>query len=187
MKKLIVSEWVTLDGVFDADSMKLWFNPYDSAERQACIKELVLSSDAFLFGRVTYQMLAGYWPNVKADDPEFTVANRLNTAPKYVVSTTLEKGEWQNSTIVKDNVVEEVTKLKQQSGQNLLVFGSATLVQALMAADLVDEYRLLVHPVFMGGGKRAFKDGMATTKLTLAKNDTFTFGVSSLCYVPVRA
>ena len=180
LRKLVVSEWVTLDGVFDADSMKEWFEPYDSSGRQEYIKENVLTSDAFLVGRVTYEMLAAYWPNQKNN--EMGVADRLNSAPKYVVSSTLKKAEWNNSTIISEDVVEEITKLKQQPGQDILVFGSATLVQSLMEADLVDEYRFLVHPIIMGSGKRFFSDEMAATKLKLVKTKTLDLGVTLDCY-----
>jgi dihydrofolate reductase len=180
LRKLVVSEWVTLDGVFDADSMKEWFEPYDSQDRQEYIKENVLTSDAFLVGRVTYEMLAAYWPNQKNN--EMGVADRLNSAPKYVVSSTLKRAEWNNSTIINEDVVEEITKLKQQPGQNILVFGSATLVQSLMEAGLVDEYRFLVHPIIMGSGKRFFRDEMVATKLKLVKTKTLNSGVILDCY-----
>jgi dihydrofolate reductase len=180
LRKLVVSEWVTLDGVFDADSMKEWFEPYESQDRQEYIKENVLTSDAFLVGRVTYEMLAGYWPNQKNN--EMGVADRLNSAPKYVVSATLKKAEWNNSTIINEDVVEEITKLKQQPGQDILVFGSANLVQSLMAADLVDEYRFLVHPIIMGSGKRFFRDEMVATKVKLVKTKTLALGVTLDCY-----
>ena len=104
MRKLVVSEWVTLDGVFDADTMKEWFEPYDSDGRRNCIRETVLASDAFLVGRVTYEMLAAYWPNQKNN--KMGIADRLNSAPKYVVSSTLKKAEWNNSTIIEKNVVD---------------------------------------------------------------------------------
>ncbi len=183
----MVSEWVTLDGVFDADTMKQWFEPYDSVDRQQCITEMVLAAGAFLFGRVTYDMLAGYWPNVKNNDKkDLEIANKLNSAPKYVVSSTLKKAEWNNSTIIKGNVADEITKLKQQPGHDILLFGSATLVQSLMEAALIDQYRLLVHPIMMGTGKRPFKDGMATTKLRLANTRKLSLGVVSLSYEAAR-
>lgn len=185
MRKLVVSEWMTLDGVFDADTMKEWFEPYDSEDRQNYIKENVLTSDAFLVGRVTYEMLASYWPNQKNN--EMGIADRLNSAPKYVVSSTLKKAEWNNSTIINEDVVEEVTKLKQQPGQDILMFGSATLVQSLMEADLIDEYRFLVHPTIMGGGKRFFKEGMVATKLKLVKTKTLNSGVILDCYQPTTS
>jgi dihydrofolate reductase len=187
MRQLVVSEWLTLDGVFDADTMKQWFEPYDSVDRQQCITEMVLAADAFLVGRVTYEMLAEYWPNVKNNDKkDLEIANKLNSAPKYVVSSTLKKAAWNNSTIVKGNVADEITKLKQQPGRDILLFGSATLVQSLMEADLIDQYRLLVHPIMMGTGKRPFKDGMATTKLRLAKTRMLSLGVVSLSYEAAR-
>jgi dihydrofolate reductase len=185
LRKLVASEWVTLDGVFDADTMKEWFEPYDSDERRNYIRENVLTSDAFLVGRVTYEMLAAYWPNQKKN--EMGIADRLNSAPKYVVSSTLKKAEWNNSTIINENVVEEISKLKQQPGQNILMFGSATLVQSLMEADLIDEYRFLVHPIIMGSGKRFFKDGMATTKLNPVKTQTLNLGVLLDCYQPAKS
>ncbi len=187
MRKLIVSEWVSLDGVFDADTMKEWFHPYNSEDRQKHITEMVLASDAFLFGRVTYEMLAGYWPKVKNNDSgDLEVANRLNSARKYVVSSTLKQTEWSNSTILNKSAVKKITDLKQQPGDNILVFGSATLVDSLMGADLIDEFRLLVHPIIMGSGKRAFKDGIVTTKLTLGETTTLSSGVISLCYLRAK-
>jgi dihydrofolate reductase len=188
MRKLVVSEWMTLDGVFDADTMGQWFRPYDSDDRQEWIKEAIFASDAFLFGRITYEMLAGYWPTVKdRDNKEIEIADRLNGAPKYVASSTLKTGQWNNSTIIKKDVAEEVARLKQQPGQDILIFGSATLVQSLMAADLVDEYRFLVHPIVMGSGKRPFKDGMATTKLKLVEARMSSLGVTLLSYHPAKA
>jgi dihydrofolate reductase len=166
--------------------MDKWFKPYDSEDRQEWIKEGILASDAFLTGRVTYQMLSGYWPTVTdRANREIEIADRLNSAPKYVVSSTLKTGEWNNSTVIRKNVVEEVAKLKQQPGQDILMFGSATLVESLMDTDLIDEYRLLVHPIIVGSGKRAFREGMAT-KLRLVKTKTFSLGVTLLCYQPAN-
>lgn len=126
MRKLVVSGWVTLDGVFDADTMEQWYIPYHSDDRGEHIKEGILASDALLLGRVTYEMLAAYWPILRNN--EMGIADRLNSVPKYVVSSTLKKAEWNNSTIIKENVEEEITKLKQQPGQDILINGSATLV-----------------------------------------------------------
>jgi dihydrofolate reductase len=185
MRKLVVSAWVTLDGVFDADTMGQWFNPYDSIDRQQYIKETVLTSDAFLFGRTTYEMLAPYWSSLK-DNEMGGVAGKLNSAPKYVVSSTLKKAEWNNSTIIKENVVEEVTKLKQQPGQEIQIEGSAALVQSLMHANLIDEYKFLVHPIIMGSGKRFFKAGIVPTRLKLIKTKTLDLGLVLLSYEPAK-
>ena len=127
-------------------------------------------------------MLAPYWSALKNNG----TADKLNSVPKYVVSSTLKKAEWNNTTIIKKNVVEEITKLKQQPGQEIRIAGSATLVQSLMEADLIDEYRFLVHPIIMGSGMRFFKDGTHTTRLKLVKTKTFPLGVVLLCYQPMR-
>ena len=185
MRKLVVSEWVTLDGVFDADTMEQWFNPYHSDDKAEYIQETILASDAILLGRATYEMLAPYWSALKNN--EMGIADRLNSAAKYVVSSTPLKAQWNNSTIIKEHVVEEITRLKQQPGQDILITGSATLVQSLMQTDLIDEYRFLVHPIIMGSGKRFFKDGMDTTRLKLVKTNTFSLGVVLLCYKPVKS
>src|SRR5450432_643425 len=107
MRKLVVSAWVTLDGVFDADTMNQWFIPYDSEERQAYIRDGILASDAILFGRKTYEMLEPYWSALKNN--EMGVADKLNSVPKFVVSSSLKKAAWNNSTIIKEKVVEEIT------------------------------------------------------------------------------
>jgi dihydrofolate reductase len=184
MGRLVVSEWVSLDGVFDADSMEQWFLPYHSEDRAAYIQEGILASDAMLLGRKTYDMLAPYWSARKNN--EDGIADKLNSVAKYVVSSTRNKAEWNNSTIIKDNVVEEASKLKQQSGQDILITGSATLVRSLMEADLIDEYRFLVHPIIVGRGKRFFNDGMPMKRLTPVKSKTFSHGVILLCYQPAR-
>lgn len=184
MRRLVVSEWITLDGIFDADAMDQWFTPYHSDARGECIQEGIMASDALLLGRVSYEMLAAYWPNLKNN--EFGIAGRLNSMPKYIVSSTLKNAEWSPSTIIKENVVDEVARLKQQPGQNILVTGSATLVQSLMKADLVDEYRFLVHPIIMGSGKRFFKEGMDMTKLEVIESKQLGMGVNFLRYQPAR-
>jgi dihydrofolate reductase len=184
MRKLVVSEWVTLDGVFDASTMKDWFMPYDSEDRRRHIKEGVMAAGAFLLGKVTYKMLASYWSPL-ADDAEQGLAGELNSTPKFVVSSKLKKADWKNSAIIKKNVVKEITKLKQQPGEEIQVIGSATLVQSLMKANLIDEYRFLVHPVVMGRGKSFFKDKMHTKGLELVNTKALALGVISLTYKPV--
>jgi dihydrofolate reductase len=183
-RKLIVSAWVTLDGVFDADTMDKWYAPFDSADRKAYISEGISEADTIILGRTTYEMLASFWPHQKNDD--MGPASKLNSVPKYVVSSTLKKADWNNTTIIKDNVVEEITKLKQKPGTEIQIEGSATLVKSLIKANLIDEYRFLVHPIMMGSGKRFFKAGMHTTGLTLVKTKTLDLGVILLCYQPTK-
>jgi dihydrofolate reductase len=184
MRKLVVSTWMSLDGIFDAETMAQWFNPYDSESRQAYIRDGILGSDAILFGRKTFEMLAPYWSAQKNN--EMGVAAKLNSVDKYVVSTTLEKAEWQNSTIIKDNLAAAITQLKQQPGNEIQVEGSATLVRSLAAAGLVDEYRFLVHPIIAGKGKRFFQDGQFQG-LGLVDTKTLDQGVLVLYYRPVKS
>jgi dihydrofolate reductase len=179
MRNVIASEWVTLDGVFDADTMATWFNPYDSEERQAFIKEGIFAADALLFGRVTYEMLSRYWPKMKNN--EMGIADRLNSLPKHVVSSTLEKAEWNNSTIIKSHVAETIIDLKKQAGRDILIFGSGDLVHSLLQRQLIDELRFLVHPIIAGTGKRFFRDGMAA-KLEPVQTRNFDSGVIALYY-----
>jgi dihydrofolate reductase len=181
MRKLVVSAGVTLDCVFDAETMEQWFKPYDSAERQASIQAGILACDALLLGRVTYEMLAPHWSALRNN--EMGIADKLNSVPKYVVSSTLKSAEWNNSTIIKANVVAEISKLKQQPGQEMQIEGSATLVQSLIEAELIDEYRFLVHPMIMGRGKHFFKDGH-TAPLKLVEAKPFRSGVVLLRYQP---
>ena len=157
MRKLIASEWMSLDGVYDADTMEQWFTPYMSLDKQAYIQANVQDSDDVLVGRVTYEMLAGYWPNQKNN--EAGIADKLNAMPKHVVSKTLKKADWTNTTIIQGNVTDAVTRLKAKPGRDIIMFGSAALVKSLMKAGLVDEYRFLVHPIMAGKGKRFFQDG----------------------------
>jgi len=184
MRKLVVSAWTTLDGIFDAKTMSEWFAPFDSPERQAYIRDGILACDALLLGRTTYEMLAPHWSVQKNN--EMGVADKLNSAPKFVVSSKLKKAEWNNSTIIKKNVKEEVTKLKNQPGKEIQIEGSAILVESLMEDGLIDEYRFLVHPVIIGSGKRFFKDGMQSAGMKLTKSQPLDKGVMLLCYESVK-
>jgi dihydrofolate reductase len=140
-----------------------------------------------LLGRVTYEGFAKAWPAMK-DDAGF--ADRMNGMSKYVVSATLEKADWNNSTLIRGNVAdvaEEVAALKDQPGLDILVAGSAQLVGTLMEHDLVDEYRLMVHPIVVGGGKRLFPDGIGRRALTLVETKPFQSGIVVLYYRPAGA
>ncbi len=179
MRKVIVTMFVSLDGVMEEPA---WTMPYWNDEIAKFKLDELFATDAHLLGRVTYQGFAAAWPS-RTDEQGF--ADRMNSLPKYVVSTTLEKAEWNNSTIIKENIVEEVSKLKQQPGQDILVAGSGTLVQTLMQHDLIDEYRLLVYPVVLGKGKQLFRDGSKAT-LKLVETKAFSSGVVLLRYQPDR-
>lgn len=174
MRKVIVTMYVSLDGVIEEPSWTMLY--WNDQLAQFKFDEL-FASDALLLGRVTYQGFAKAWPSM-TDETGF--ADRMNSMPKYVASRTLQEAEW-NASLIKEDVAEEVARLKQQPGQDLLVYGSAELVQTLMQHDLVDEYRLLVYPVVLGSGKRLFGDGSATS-LKLVDTRTFSSGVVALIY-----
>jgi len=177
MRKIIVSEFLTLDGVMEAPNE--WSFPYWNEEIGKFKLDELFASDALLLGRVTYEGFAGAWPS-RTDEAGF--AERMNTLPKYVVSTTLSNLEWNNSILVKGDIAQEISKLKQQNGRDILVGGSSTLVHTLIQHSLVDVYRLLIYPVILGKGKRLFTDGKKN-ELKLVEETPFTTGVVGLVYV----
>jgi len=138
-----------------------------------------LQSEALLLGRVTYQGFAEAWPSRTGE-----FADKFNSMPKFVVSTTLEDPEWNNTTVVKGNVAEGVSKLKEQPGGDIVIHGSARLVQTLLEDDLIDEYRLMVFPIVLGSGKRLFGDTGKATTLKLVDSKTVGAGVVILTYQP---
>jgi len=189
MRKVVVSEFVSLDGVIGdpGGSEKTekggWTFKFDQGPEGGKFKYGELfASDALLLGRVTYEGFAAAWPNMP-DTGDYGV--RMNNMAKFVVSTTLKKAEWNNSKIISNNVAEEVSTLKKQPGQNILVFGSGQLVNTLMQHDLIDEYWLMVFPIVLGSGKRLFRDGSKAT-LKLAETKTLGSGIVLLTYQPAR-
>jgi len=188
MRKIIVTEFLTLDGVMedpgggDKSEYGGWSAQFWSKEAERFKHDELFASDALLLGRVTYQGFAAAWPRM-TDDTGF--AGRMNSVLKYVVSTTLEEVEWNNSRLIKENLVEEITKLKQESGQDITVHGSGKLVNSLMQHDLIDEYRLMIHPVVMGGGKRLFKEDLDMKNLSLVETQAFKSGIVVLVYKSV--
>lgn len=178
MRKLIVTEFLTLDGV--VGEPQNWSFPYWNDEIENFKHRELFSSDAQLLGRVTYEGFASAWPSRTGD-----YADRLNRLPKYVVSTTLDDPEWNNSHLIKENIAEEISKLKDQAGEDILMHGSITLVQSLIRDDLIDQYNLLVYPLLLGGGKRLFKKE-SNASLKLVETKPFTSGVVLLRYQPDR-
>ena len=180
MRKVVVSEFVALDGVMEAPHE--WQGPFWHDEMGQYKFEELFASDALLLGRVTYEGFAAAWPSM-TDEAGF--ADRMNSLPKYVASTTLHEAEW-NASLIKGDVAEEIARLKQQPGQDILVFGSADLVHTLIQHGLVDEYRLMIHPVVVGKGKRLFREGVDMTALRLVDTRTFPSGVLVLTYHPAE-
>jgi len=176
MAKVVLSEYISLDGVIENPA---WTAPYWSDQVAKFKYDELFSSDALLLGRVTYQGFAGVWPSM-TDEQGF--ADRMNSLPKYVATRTLKELEW-NARPISGDIAEEITRLKQQSGQDILIYGSADFAQTLLQHNLIDQYHLLVYPVVLGEGKRLFTDERrANLKLVEAK--TFDTGVVALIYQP---
>lgn len=175
MRKIVAGEFVSADGVMEAADQ--WQLPYQSEEMGEITERQIRDASAFLMGRVTYEMFAGYWPTLKNN--EFGVADKMNSAPKYVVSTTLQKADWNNSTQLKS--IEELRKLKQQTGGTIAIIGSMKLVHSLLDAGLMDEVQALVHPIVLGKGGRLFPDGYHSP-MKLADSKILSNGVVYLSY-----
>ena len=181
MRRVIASEFVSLDGVME--SPEKWQLPYFDDEMGEVVGSAMAAADAMLIGRVNYEEWAAYWPAQSPYDNEF--APYMNGVRKYVVSTTLEEPlEWNNSILIKENVAEEITLLKQQPGKDMSISGSGTLVRSLLQDGLLDELRLMVHPIVVGRGKRLFDDGGNRKTLELVDSQTFGTGVVYLTYRP---
>jgi dihydrofolate reductase len=187
-RKLLVSEWVTLDGVMQAPGLPDedteggfkhggWQQPYFDDVFMQAVNDVFATTDALLIGRKTYDIFARYWPTAK--EP---IAARMNGLTKYVPSTTRDRLEWQNSILIKGDVGPEVAKLKRQRGHDIVVFGSATLVQTLLRHKLVDELLLVVHPLVLGSGKRLFTNDDRRQAFELLASKTTTKGVQILRY-----
>jgi dihydrofolate reductase len=180
MRKVVVSTYATLDGVFEDPA---WSAPYWSDEAQSFARDQLWASDALLLGRATYEAFAASWPTEEWLEREGEFAERMNSLPKFVASTRLEEPlEWSNSSLLKGEVAEEVRKLKDQAGQDILMYSSVELMYTLMEHGLIDEYRIWVHPVLLGSGRRLFKEGIEKTELRLVDTTTLPNGVVVLAY-----
>ena len=175
MRKVIVSNSVTLDG--RVDEVRDWALPGDDDEFVKHHTDLLSQSDGLLLGRKTYEFFAAVWPSRSGEFPD-----RMNSIAKYVASTTLEDLEWENSHLIEGDVPEAVAKLKQQPGQDLVVYGSLDLVHSLLEHDLIDEYRLWVYPVVLGKGRSFFKDGVERMDLDLVDTAVIPPGVAILTH-----
>jgi dihydrofolate reductase len=175
-RKIVVSQFLTLDGVMDAPEQ--WNSKYSADEE--VVNEILAgfsASDLLLLGKTTHDFFAARWPSRTG-----AMADCFNHLPKRVVSSTLQKTEWNNTTVLSGNVIEEVKKLKKQSGKNILVFGSYKLVQTLIAENLVDEYKLYTYPLTLGKGKRLFEQDATPKTLKLITAQQFASGVLAATY-----
>jgi dihydrofolate reductase len=192
---IVVSEFLTLDGVMQAPGnpdedrsggfdQGGWQLAYFDDIFGSVMMEAFAATGGMLLGRKTYETFAAFWPAQPADDP---LAGTMNGLDKYVVSTTLKEPlAWENSTLISDDIPGAVARLKEQPGKELQVIGSGELVQTLMAHDLVDSYRLMIHPLILGKGKRLFRDDSAMSKLRLVDSKPTTTGVLILTYEPAE-
>jgi dihydrofolate reductase len=197
MRKVIVNEFMTLDGVVQAPGGDEedtsggfehggWHMAFMDEVAQKDVLEGINEADGFLLGRRTYEIFASYWPN--APEEEQVIAEPLNTKPKYVASTTLtEPLEWQNSTLLQGDVPEAVAALKQGNGGDLHVIGSSDLVQTLIENDLVDELRVMIDPLIVGGGKRIFRDDGALRPMRLVDSQVTSTGAFLARYAPAQS
>jgi dihydrofolate reductase len=178
MRKIIVSTFVTLDGVMEEPQN--WHSQFWSDELTEYAHGVLFASDALLLGRETYEGFASSWASRTGE-----FADRINSLPKFVASTTLQEPLAWNASLITGDVPAEVSKLKQQPGQDIVMYGSSTLVRALMPHGLIDELRLWVFPVVLGSGRRLFPEG-SHAKLKLVDTKTFSSGAIVLSYQPVR-
>jgi len=177
MRRLIVSNVMSLDGFFESKDKKLdWFMVDE--EFLAYAAEMLRSVDTIVFGRATYEHMAAYWPFAPRDE----IADAMNSLPKIVFSRTLDKAEWNNSRLVKRDAAEEMAKLKQQPGKDMVILGSAMLASALLQAGLIDEYRVILTPILLGAGNSMFEGIQDRIRLKLEKTKLLSSGVVVLYY-----
>jgi dihydrofolate reductase len=177
MRRIIVSNVMSLDGFFERPNKVLDWVITDE-EFFDYAKGLLRSVDTLLFGRATYEHMAAHWPTAPSDE----IADLMNNLPKVVFSKSLQSVEWKHSRLVQGNIAEEVSRLKQQSGRDMVIFGSATLASFLLQENLIDEYRVILQPVLLGEGTPLFKDIRETTNLKLNSARKFGSGVVLLSY-----
>lgn len=176
MRKIVAGLFMSLDGV--VESPEEWHFPYFNDEMGEIVGGQMAEADTMLFGRKTYEGFAAYWP-----DSEDDFAAHMNNTPKLVASTTLNKVEWQNSTLIRGNAADELREIKEQPGKNIAITGSVVLVQSLLRDGLIDELNLLIHPIAVGSGQRLFAEG-DRVPLKLVSSRTLSTGVIHAVYAP---
>jgi dihydrofolate reductase len=184
MRKLFVFNLVTLDGYFEGPNRDISWHNVDAEFNEYAI-DMLDSVDTLLFGRVTYDLMAGFWPTPDAIKNDPIVAEKMNSLPKIVFSRTLTKVEWHNTRLVKDNIEEEIKKMKTKPGKDMVLLGSGIIMSVLAQSGLIDEYRIMVNPVVLGNGNPLFKGIRDRLKLKLLTTRTFKSGNVLLYYQPV--
>ncbi len=185
MRKLFVFNLVTLDGYFEGPSRDISWHNVDAEFNEYAV-EMLDSVDTLLFGRVTYDLMASFWPTPDAVKNDPLVAGRMNSLPKIVFSRTLDKVEWNNTRLVKNNIEEEIRKMKAQPGKDMALLGSGVMMSEFAQAGLIDEYRIMVNPVVLGNGNPLFKGIKDRLNLKLVNTKIFKSGNVLLYYQPVK-
>ncbi len=183
MAKLIVFNLITLDGFFEGPNHDLSWHNVDKEFNEFAIENLN-SIGGLVFGRVTYQLMASYWSTKQGFEDDPLVAAKMNSLPKYIVSKTLDKVEWNNSKLIKESITDEIRKLKSSSNKDIDIFGSGKLISSLIGTDLIDEFRVLVNPVILGKGIPLFTNINEKLKLELVNTRSFKNGNILLSYKP---
>lgn len=183
MRKLIFFNMMTLDGFFEGPKASLEWHQTDEEFQEFAIQQLK-EAELLLFGRKTYEMMAGFWPSKVALDTDPDTADLMNTIPKVVFSRTIPEAGWNNTTLVTSSRAAEITRLKGLPGKNMFLFGSASLAAELIQHGLVDEFRIMLNPVVLGRGEPLFKEVRHPMQLKLVKTRTFTNGNVLLYYTP---
>jgi dihydrofolate reductase len=185
MRNIYVFNMITLDGFFEGPKREIDWHNVDSEFNEFAEHQLN-NTDIILFGRVTYELMAHYWPTEIAVKNDPIIAHKMNMIPKIVFSKTLEMADWNNTRIIKENITEEVSKLKRQPGKELALFGSSDLAATFIQLGLIDEYRIMINPVILGSGKSVFQGIRDRHNLTLIRTRTFRSGNILLYYQPDR-
>ena len=184
MRKLFAFNMMTLDGFFEGPNQEIDWHNADNDEFNEFAIEQTGSVDALLFGRVTYQLMANYWPTEAAIKSDPIIADLMNRLPKIVFSRTLDRVEWYNTRLVRENAQDEIMNLKSQPGREMAIFGSANLISSLM--DVIDEHRVIINPILLSRGNPLFKDTGDKVQLKLVNVRTFRSGNVLLSYQPVK-
>ena len=185
MRKIIVSNMVTLDGYIEGPNRELdWHVLNDEFLKYA--EDMLNAADVLLFGRVTYEMMAAYWTLPESIKNDAVIAGKMNSLPKIVFSKTLDKVEWENTSLIKENIKGEMLKLKGQPGKDIVILGSASIVSAFTQMGIIDEYRILINPVILGAGNLQFRGNINKTLLRLTDLKKLNSGVVILYYQPIQ-
>jgi dihydrofolate reductase len=185
MRKVLFFMLTSLDGYFEGPGHELDWHQVDEEFGQYNLEQLK-SVDTLLFGRVTYEMMAGYWTSPDANQEDPVVAGLMNSLPKLVFSKTLDRSDWNNTRLINNDFAGEITRLKRLAGRDMIIFGSSDLAVSLLQANLLDELRIVVSPLVLGGGKALFQGLQGRLELKLLKARAFKNGNVLLFYQPVR-